>query len=194
MPLDIKKFKRPLYFNLSNTLRFDLNPKKLESYSEMYKSAMSISKNLLHNLFRNEKVKLLVRLYITEDEYQLKSELNVINIFPELTYDKIFWVKNIDTDGIIDNYTVEAISNSISLQSNIIKESLHNCIGSEIGISDFIGDIYIYDESIKYCLNVYDDRGMDISFEDKEEAKLFYKKFENKILEYNKNEILKKLA
>lgn len=185
----------PLFYNWQYGLRFELGVKKathngyfeeaIRRASLLFESAFDASDDLLIllNQYKFKRQKIRHTNYLFKQIESLDKR--------DIHYQKQILI-NPPEKLIINTAIVQTTANKVNYKNIITAISRHDFPTIQPRISNggsLLGDVYFINLNKKIIFHMYDDRGLDIIATDKETLAPLYKKYNDWILNYDRNKI-----
>ncbi len=195
------EIKKPLFYNWQYGIRFEIGLKAVDVFLDDEKMILNQSyfdeavkrvKSLFNAIFdKNDKVILVCQRY-SNGRQKIKKRSICFQSIENILSKEIehFKIKNIYHD---DPLSKKEHWHRIAIHTKT-KDIHYQNIFKRLVLLDFGGygqtpEIYFINKSKNIILNLYDDRGLDIIAKDKESLADIYSKFNNWILDYDREKI-----
>ncbi|PNY32177.1 hypothetical protein C2L98_05110 [Enterococcus gallinarum] len=173
-------------YNLKGNLRFELAPESEENFQKRIEVAKDRAKTLYNEVFSDEKE---LQLIITASKfsgaglirkYLYKANYQIVDSFTTSAFDSYY-----------ENKATILVMNTQRNNVRIAKIIDGLCYRdfNEVGKLRVSDNLFLYNSKTNTIVNIYDDRGCDIWSNNFQSQKKLYDKFNDWILEYDKNEI-----
>ncbi|MUN91314.1 DUF3885 domain-containing protein [Enterococcus gallinarum] len=173
-------------YNLKGNLRFELAPESEENFQKRIEVAKDRAKTLCNEVFSDEKE---LQLIITASKfsgaglirkYLYKANYQIVDSFTTSAFDSYY-----------ENKATILVMNTQRNNVRIAKIIDGLCYRdfNEVGKLRVSDNLFLYNSKTNTIVNIYDDRGCDIWSNNFQSQKKLYDKFNDWILEYDKNEI-----
>lgn len=173
-------------YNLKGNLRFELAPESEENFQKRIEVAKDRAKTLYNKVFSDEKE---LQLIITVSKfsgaglirkYLYKANYQIVDSFTTSAFDSYY-----------ENKATILVMNTQRNNVRIAKIIDGLCYRdfNEVGKLRVSDNLFLYNSKTNTIVNIYDDRGCDIWSNNFQSQKKLYDKFNDWILEYDKNEI-----
>lgn len=173
-------------YKLKGNLRFELAPESEENFQKRIEAAKDRAKALLNEVFSDEK------------ELQIiipASKFSRAGLIRKYLYKANYQIVDSFTTSAFDSYYEnQATILVINTQRNNVRtakiiDGLCYRDFNEVGKLRVNDNLFLYNLKTNTIVNIYDDRGCDIWSNNIQSQKKLYDRFNDWILEYDKNEI-----
>jgi len=187
------KIEKPLFYNWPIGLRFEIGQDELEVSDEYFNAAHERAVSIFESVFgHNDEIELIYQQYSDGRKKIRKGSF----IFKQIEPTKNGLTKYSDVRDIYDlNYKSECWKRvnipSLSLKSINYKNILLSLIHTDFSCRSpsISGECFFINKSKNIIVNLYDDRGMDIISASKNELISMYNKYNDWLLNYDREKM-----